>query len=65
MEDGENGVNGMNVRCLVEERTKEEQEYVTILHHNLEVKTAQLTDLLIQKLKDAMKIPAQVIIFLG
>jgi len=59
MEDGENGVNGMNVRCLVEERTKEEQEYVIILRHNLEVTTAQLTDLLIQKFKDAMKIPVQ------
>ena len=63
MEHGENGVHGIHVRCLVEERTKVEQDNVTILHHNLEVTTAQLTDLLIRKVKDAMKIPVQVINF--
>ena len=60
MEDGENGVIGLNVLCLVEEPIRKEQEYVIILLHNLEVTTAQLMDLLIPKLKDATKIPVRI-----
>jgi len=59
MEDGENGVIGLNVLCLAEEPIKREQEYVTVLLHNLEVTTARPMDLLIPKLKDATKIPVQ------
>ena len=32
---GENGVNGKSAQLVVEEQTKEELGYVTILHHNL------------------------------
>ena len=60
MEDGENGVIGLNVLCLAEEPIKREREYVTVLLHNLEVTTARPMDLLIPKLKDATKIPVQV-----
>merc|ERR1719322_1883428 len=58
-EDGEIGPNGMSVQLLVEELTKEELEFVTILHHNLGVMIAQLMDRLIQKRKDATKILVQ------
>jgi len=44
MEDGEIGPNGTSAQLVVEELTKEEQEFVTILHRNLGVMIAQLTD---------------------
>jgi len=44
MEDGEIGPNGTSVQLLVEELTKEEHEFVTILHRNLGVMIAQLMD---------------------
>jgi len=44
MVDGEIGPNGTSVQLLVEELTKDEQEFVTILHRNLGVMIAQLTD---------------------
>jgi len=43
-EDGEIGPNGTSAQLVVEELTKEEQEFVTILHRNLGVMIAQLTD---------------------
>ena len=44
MVDGEIGPNGTSVQLLVEELTKEEHEFVTILHRNLGVMIAQLMD---------------------
>ena len=44
MVDGEIGPNGTSVQLLVEELTKEEQEFVTILHRNLGVMIAQWMD---------------------
>merc|ERR1719510_592166 len=56
---GESGLNGTSVQLVVEEQTKEELGYVTILHHNLVEMIALSMVPLIQKRKGATRTLAQ------
>ena len=61
MVDGESLVHGMSVQCLVEVQSTVDTDLVTVLLLSTAEMTVQLTDHLILKQKDAMKIHVQVI----
>ena len=61
MVDGEILIHGMIVRCLVEVQNTVDPVHVIVLLLSMVEMIVQLTDHLIQKPKDAMKIHVQVI----